>query len=141
VLLSTEVVGGDMLPSVAGIWAGAAWHEREAAEMFGLVLEGHPDPRRLLLPESFAGHPLRKDFVLASRVVRPWPGMLEPGQPQAPGRRRLTPPGVPGPEWGDSRRETCSQGRVVDAETCSQGRAVDAETSSQGRAVDREDQS
>jgi NADH:ubiquinone oxidoreductase subunit C len=115
VLMSTEVVGGDMLPSVAGIWAGAAWHEREAAEMFGLVLDGHPDPRRLLLPESFAGHPLRKDFVLASRVVRPWPGALEPGKPQAPGRRRLAPPGVPDPEWGP-RRETCSQGRAIDGE-------------------------
>ncbi|MGW0516565.1 NADH-quinone oxidoreductase subunit C [Crossiella sp. NPDC003009] len=106
-LLRTEVPSGTPLPSVAGVWAGAAWHEREAAEMFGLELTGHPDPRRLLLPDSFAGHPLRKDFVLAARVVRPWPGRLEPGEDGsgAPSRRRIAPPGVPGPEWGPRREE------------------------------------
>ncbi|SHE45663.1 NADH-quinone oxidoreductase subunit C [Streptoalloteichus hindustanus] len=104
-LLRTEVAAGAALPSVAGVWAGAAWHEREVAEMFGVALAGHPDPRRLLLPAEFAGHPLRKDFVLASRVVRPWPGRLEPGEDgtAAPSRRRLAPPGVPGPEWGPRR--------------------------------------
>ncbi|MCP2260381.1 NADH-quinone oxidoreductase subunit C [Streptoalloteichus tenebrarius] len=106
-LLRTELPDGVPLPSVAGVWAGAAWHEREVAEMFGVELSGHPDPRRLLLPGEFAGHPLRKDFVLASRVVRPWPGRLEPGEDgtAAPSRRRLAPPGVPGPEWG-LRRES-----------------------------------
>ncbi|GGP57600.1 NADH-quinone oxidoreductase subunit C [Saccharothrix coeruleofusca] len=100
-LLRTEVADGEELPSVAGLWAGAAWHEREAAEMFGLALAGQR-PARLLLPDSFAGHPLRKDFVLASRVVRPWPGRLEPGEDgtSAPSRRRAAPPGVPDPSWG-----------------------------------------
>ncbi|SDN15001.1 NADH-quinone oxidoreductase subunit C [Allokutzneria albata] len=106
-LLRTELPAGAALPSVASVWAGAAWHEREAAEMFGIALAGHPDPRRLLLPDSFAGHPLRKDFVLAARVVRPWPGGLEPGEADtsAPSRRRLAPPGVPGPDWGPRREE------------------------------------
>ncbi|MCK2236805.1 MULTISPECIES: NADH-quinone oxidoreductase subunit C [unclassified Crossiella] len=106
-LLRTEVPAGEALPSVAAVWAGAAWHEREAAEMFGLDLAEHPDPRRLLLPDSFSGHPLRKDFVLAARVVRPWPGALEPGEDGtgAPSRRRIAPPGVPGPEWGPRRDE------------------------------------
>ncbi|MBP2476093.1 NADH:ubiquinone oxidoreductase subunit C [Crossiella equi] len=106
-LLRTEVPAGERLPSVAPVWAGAAWHEREAAEMFGLALAEHPDPRRLLLPDSFAGHPLRKDFVLAARVVRPWPGALEPGEDGtgAPSRRRIAPPGVPGPEWGPRRED------------------------------------
>ncbi|MEU6156487.1 NADH-quinone oxidoreductase subunit C [Actinosynnema sp. NPDC047251] len=101
-LLRTEV-GDEPLPSVAGLWAGAAWHEREAAEMFGIALV-EPAPR-LLLPDSFAGHPLRKDFVLASRVVRPWPGRLEPGEDgtSAPSRRRTAPPGVPDPSWGPRR--------------------------------------
>ncbi|GAA1334205.1 NADH-quinone oxidoreductase subunit C [Saccharothrix algeriensis] len=99
VLLRTEV-GDEPLPSVAGLWAGAAWHEREAAEMFGLALT---EPvRRLLLPDAFDGHPLRKDFVLVSRVVRAWPGRLEPGEDgsSAPSRRRAAPPGVPDPSWG-----------------------------------------
>ncbi|MBW4715915.1 NADH-quinone oxidoreductase subunit C [Saccharothrix obliqua] len=101
-LLRTEV-GGEPLPSVAGLWAGAAWHEREAVEMFGIALDV-PAPH-LLLPDSFAGHPLRKDFVLASRVVRPWPGRLEPGEDgtSAPSRRRTAPPGVPDPSWGPRR--------------------------------------
>ncbi len=103
VLLETEI-WDEPLPSVADVWAGAAWHEREAAEMFGITVDGHPGPDRLLLSDSFAGHPLRKDFVLAARVVRPWPGGLEPGEATAaPSRRRLAPPGVPDPEWGPRR--------------------------------------
>jgi NADH-quinone oxidoreductase subunit C len=104
--MATEIVAGQQLPSVAEVWAGAAWHEREAAEMFGIPLAGHPGPYRLLLADSFAGHPLRKDFVLASRVVHDWPGRLEPGEAAggAPSRRRLAPPGVPDDTWGPRRR-------------------------------------
>lgn len=100
--LRAEIGADEALPSVAGLWAGAAWHEREAAEMFGIPILGRPDPERLLLPDSFAGHPLRKDFVLVSRVVRPWPGRLEPGEDgsSSPSRRRAAPPGVPDPSWG-----------------------------------------
>ncbi len=104
--------------SVAEVFGGAAWHEREVSEMFGVAFIGRGDaavPRRLLLPEGFAGHPLRKEFVLASRVVAPWPGAKEPGEsdaslvgppsggpvPGRAGRRRSRPPGVPMPdEWG-----------------------------------------
>jgi NADH-quinone oxidoreductase subunit C len=107
VLLRTELEQGAALPSVASLWAGAAWHEREAAEMFGIDLADQPKPDHLLLPDTFAGHPLRKDFVLASRVVRPWPGRLEPGEDatSAPSRRRMAPPGVPDPSWGPRREE------------------------------------
>ncbi|GAA3461010.1 NADH-quinone oxidoreductase subunit C [Saccharothrix longispora] len=108
-LLRTEVEAGRQLPSVAGLWAGAAWHEREAVEMFGLALDH--DVAHLLLPDSFAGHPLRKDFVLASRVVRPWPGRLEPGEDgtSAPSRRRAAPPGVPDPSWGPRYEENADE--------------------------------
>ena len=97
------------LPSVTHLYAGARWHERETHEMFGVDFTA-PDGERLeldklLLPEEFEGHPLRKDFVLASRVAKPWPGAKEPGesdhQAAAPSRRRTRPPGVPEPEqWG-----------------------------------------
>jgi NADH-quinone oxidoreductase subunit C len=105
-LLRTELASGESLPSVAGLWAGAAWHEREAVEMFGISLVGEDAPH-LLLPDTFAGHPLRKDFVLAARVVRPWPGRLEPGEDNtsSPSRRRTLPPGVPDPSWGPRREE------------------------------------
>lgn len=89
---------GGALPTLTPLWAGAAWHERETAEMFGVTFTGHPDPRPLLLPDGFEGHPLRKEFVLASRVAKEWPGAKEPGESVA-GRKR--PPGVPkAGEWG-----------------------------------------
>jgi NADH-quinone oxidoreductase subunit C len=50
--------------STAAIWGGADWHEREAYDMVGIVFEGHPDLRRILLPDDYPGHPLRKDFVV-----------------------------------------------------------------------------
>ncbi|WNJ17232.1 NADH-quinone oxidoreductase subunit C [Pontibacter sp. G13] len=50
------------VPSVAGIWRAADWHEREAYDLLGIVFEGHPDPRRILMPEDWPGHPLRKDY-------------------------------------------------------------------------------
>jgi NADH:ubiquinone oxidoreductase subunit C len=93
-------------PSVADVFRGARWHERETHEMFGVefTVDGRPlELAPLLLPEQFEGHPLRKEFVLASRVVKPWPGAKEPGESgeAAPSRRRTRPPGVPEPEqWG-----------------------------------------
>jgi NADH-quinone oxidoreductase subunit C len=64
-------------PSVADIWAGANWHERETWELFGVVFDGHPHLVKLVLPEQFEGYPLRKDFELMSRVAKPWPGDQE----------------------------------------------------------------
>jgi NADH-quinone oxidoreductase subunit C len=89
------------LASVTTVYAGAGWHERATAEMFGLVFDGH-DTAHLLLPESFDGHPLRKDFVLAARVAKAWPGAKEPGESDADlarPRRRPSPPGRPA-GWG-----------------------------------------
>jgi NADH-quinone oxidoreductase subunit C len=50
------------VPTVTGIWAGANWHERETYDMFGIVFTGHPDLRRMFMPEEFEYFPLRKDF-------------------------------------------------------------------------------
>jgi NADH-quinone oxidoreductase subunit C len=91
------------VPSVVDVFPGAAWHERETYEMFGIAFAGHPDLRPLLLPPQFEGHPLRKEFVLASRVAKPWPGAKEPGESETSVARRqpMRPPGVPAPgEWG-----------------------------------------
>jgi NADH-quinone oxidoreductase subunit C len=109
-LVRTRVPEGAALASVTALWPGAAWHERETFEMFGVPFDGFDDGtglglRPLLLPEGFEGTPLRKSFVLAARVSKPWPGAKEPGESDAhgagsPGRRRLLPPGVPDAAWG-----------------------------------------
>ncbi|WP_354641112.1 NADH-quinone oxidoreductase subunit C [Kitasatospora camelliae] len=92
-----------VLPSAVDVYAGAAWHERETNEMFGIDFAGHPHLVTLLLPDGFEGNPLRKDFVLAARVAKAWPGAKEPGESEGegPARRKMQPAGVPDPnEWG-----------------------------------------
>jgi NADH-quinone oxidoreductase subunit C len=62
-------VGGEppTVPSVTPIWKGANWFEREAYDMYGVIFEGHPDLRRILLYPEFVGHPLRKDYPIDKR--------------------------------------------------------------------------
>jgi NADH-quinone oxidoreductase subunit C len=71
--------------SWVSVYPGADWHERECWEMYGFVFDGHPSLRHLYLPMAFEGHPLRKDFPLLARVVKPWPGLVDvepmPGEP------------------------------------------------------------
>ncbi len=77
-LLKTDVAAGEMrAESWVPVYPGADWHEREAWEMFGIVFDGHPSLRHLYLPSEFEGHPLRKDFPLLAREVKPWPGLVD----------------------------------------------------------------
>ncbi len=59
-----------LVPSVVSLWPGANWLEREVWDMFGITFDGHPDHRRILLPEEFDAHPLRKDYPLQGRGER-----------------------------------------------------------------------
>jgi NADH-quinone oxidoreductase subunit C len=59
------------------VYAGADWHERETWEMYGITFDGHPYLRHIYLPSGFEGHPLRKDFPLLARLVKPWPGIVD----------------------------------------------------------------
>ena len=63
--------------SWSGVYAGANWHERETHEMFGIGFNGHPDLRNMYLPSDFEGYPLRKDFPLLARILKPWPGIVD----------------------------------------------------------------
>jgi NADH-quinone oxidoreductase subunit C len=60
--VKTHITEGETLPSVVEIWPTANWLEREVYDMFGIRFEGHPDLKRILLPEGWKGHPLRKDY-------------------------------------------------------------------------------
>ena len=78
VLLSTDLPKDDaVLPTLVDTFGGANWHEREAAEMFGIVFDGHPQLTHLYLTDEFEGYPLRKTFPLLTREVKPWPGTVD----------------------------------------------------------------
>jgi NADH-quinone oxidoreductase subunit C len=64
------------IDSVAGIWDGGNWHERECYDMLGIRFNGHPDLRRILMPEDWEGYPLRKDYPMKSDLGdREWKGL------------------------------------------------------------------
>jgi len=75
------------MPTWVPTYAGADWHERETWEMYGINFAGHPGIRHIYLPSDFEGFPLRKDFPLLPRVVKPWPGIVdvEPMPGEEPG--------------------------------------------------------
>jgi len=67
VRLKVQVGFGQAVPTVQKIWAGAGWCEREVFDLFGIVFEGHDDLRRLMMPEDWEGHPLKKDYPVQVR--------------------------------------------------------------------------
>lgn len=77
VTLKADIPDSMEIESWTSIYAGADWHEREAWEMFGVTFTGHPGLRNMYLPTGFEGNPLRKDFPLVARMVKPWPGIVD----------------------------------------------------------------
>jgi NADH-quinone oxidoreductase subunit C len=73
--VKVRVPEGGSVPTVQGLWPGAGWPEREVWDMFGIVFDGHPDLRRLLMPEDWDGHPQRKDYPVQ---IRKTPQTYEP---------------------------------------------------------------
>jgi NADH-quinone oxidoreductase subunit C len=62
VRVKMQIADGDSIPSSVSIWPTANWLEREVYDMFGITFDGHPDLKRILLPDGWKGHPLRKDY-------------------------------------------------------------------------------
>jgi NADH-quinone oxidoreductase subunit C len=91
---------GPVAETWSGVYAGANWMERETHEMFGIGFAGHPYLVNLYLPGAFEGHPLRKDFPLLAREVKPWPGLVdvEPMPGEAPSEEPSEEPATTGAE-------------------------------------------
>jgi len=78
VTVKADVPDDDLaVESWSSVYAGADWHERETWEMYGIGFRGHPNLTHIYLPSEFEGYPLRKDFPLLARVVKPWPGIVD----------------------------------------------------------------
>ena len=78
ITLKVDLPDDDLsIPTWLPVYAGVNWHERELHEMFGIDVIGHGHLAPLYLPGEFEGHPLRKDFPLLARIVKPWPGIVD----------------------------------------------------------------
>ncbi len=134
-----------VLPSIAHLYAGAIWHEREVYDMFGIRFEGHPglEPR-ILTVENFEGWPLRKEFLLSTREAKPWPGLKEPKEPEPEESEDGEEPAASGPsaeekaaaakakverakEKAAAMRKKKAQERAAEQREAAAGLTVDAE--------------
>jgi NADH-quinone oxidoreductase subunit C len=70
VRVQTWLDDGEAVPTVIAIWPTADWHEREVYDMFGIVIDGHPNLKRILMDDDWEGHPLRKDYPIGGEPVR-----------------------------------------------------------------------
>ncbi len=144
IALRTRCAGGrdaPTCPSITEVYRGADWTERETYDMFGIDFPGHPglEPR-ILTVENFEGWPLRKDFRLASRVAKPWPGVKEPAELDEDGNAIQRVPGLgdaPGPY--DLDKAMAEQARAVNAPATpeveeSEAEADDDDAGSEGAA-------
>ncbi len=141
IALRTRCEGGrdePRCPSITEVYRGADWMERETWDMFGIEFDGHPglEPR-LLTVENFEGWPLRKDFMLTSRVAKPWPGVKEPVELDEEGNVIERETGIgdaPGPY--DLDKAMAEQARARNAPAVDAGDDADAGAADAGETGD-----
>ncbi|MFV0315990.1 MAG: NADH-quinone oxidoreductase subunit C [Microthrixaceae bacterium] len=100
ITLKADIPESLSMASWTATFAGADWHEREAWEMYGIDFVGHPGLRHIYLPGDFEGNPLRKDYPLIARMVKPWPGIVD-----VEGLPEVGEPDTAGETGGDSPDE------------------------------------
>ena len=69
-IITVSLNRGEVLSSVTDVWEGADWYERELYDLFGVHFEGHPDMKRILMPDDWVGHPLQRDYALTEESVQ-----------------------------------------------------------------------
>jgi NADH-quinone oxidoreductase subunit C len=67
IFLRVHVADGEKVPTLTPVYTGANWPEREIMDLFGVIFEGHPDPRKILVPDDWTDFPLRKDFPIVGK--------------------------------------------------------------------------
>lgn len=141
IMVRTTCEGGREQPTLAtvtDIYPGANWMEREAFDMVGIEFDDHPGLLpRILCVENFEGWPLRKDFALASRVAKPWPGVKEPAETDEDGNVMFREPGI-GEAAGPSGLDEIIAKQALEANTDPD--AVEAEGDNAGAASGGEPQ-
>jgi NADH:ubiquinone oxidoreductase subunit C len=149
ILLRARAEGGrdnPTMPSIVDLFPGADWMERETWDMFGIEFDGHPGlAPRILTVENFEGWPLRKDFQLASRAAKPWPGVKEPAETDEDGNVIVKVPGpgeAPGPSGLDeimaAQSKAANPRPESEVEAADSGDAGDDEPAREEVEIDQE---
>jgi len=132
------------LPTTAEIWPSGAWHEREAYDMMGIIFDGHPDLRRVLMPEDYEHYPLRKDFTIKQKYHMPfdedWEKANDPPEKETPEESPTSNEGSEGTaDNGDVEKAPATKGKAKSTSKKSEGKATSGRGKGKAKKAASED--